>query len=122
MRAFPLKFKKSDIFAALFVILLAAAVFLPSALKKDGASAVVMLNGKEIGRLELARDAEMTVRDEYTAHIVVRDGKVYVESSDCPGGDCVRSGGISRQGQSIVCLPNRMTVYIEGSDLDAVIG
>ena len=52
------------------------------------------------------------------------DGAVYVTSSDCPNQDCVHSGAISRAGQSIVCLPARVAVTLEGSasDYDLIAG
>ena len=47
--------------------------------------------------------------------------------SDCPTQDCVRTGTTSRGGQSIVCLPARVIVRLEGgpgdpAEVDAVLG
>ncbi len=49
---------------------------------------------------------------------------VCVTESDCPTLDCVRTGVISRAGQSIVCLPGRIVVTLEGAktDFDAIAG
>ena len=64
----------------------------------------------------------------YTLHIVLTETEVWVESSDCPTQDCVHTGHISREGQSIVCLPARVIVELTGGDggedpgVDAVIG
>ena len=41
-----------------------------------------------------------------------------VTQSDCPGQDCVHSGAVSRAGQSIVCLPARVIVRLEGGQKD----
>ena len=38
--------------------------------------------------------------------------------SDCPGGDCVRTGTITRAGQSIVCLPEQVVVQLTGASAD----
>ena len=35
-------------------------------------------------------------------------------SSDCPTQDCVHTGTITRSGQSIVCLPARVSVVLTG--------
>ena len=43
--------------------------------------------------------------------LVVSDGMVSVKDADCPDKVCEHSGEISRVGERIVCLPNR--VYIE---------
>lgn len=53
---------------------------------------------------------------------------VRVIRSDCPTQDCVRTGVITRGGQSIVCLPARLILRLEGGapsedrGVDAVIG
>lgn len=45
-----------------------------------------------------------------------------VARSDCPTQDCVHTGAITRSGQSIVCLPARIIIRLEGGapDPDAV--
>jgi len=48
---------------------------------------------------------------------------VQVIHSQCPEKICIRQGAISRRGQLIVCVPNRMIVAIDGEkehSLDAV--
>ena len=53
---------------------------------------------------------------------------VRVAESQCPGGDCLRTGAIHTAGEQIICLPNRLIVSLEGasnapaSDIDAVAG
>ena len=123
MKAFSLKPKKGDLAAVFFVFICVAAFFIPKLFAKDeSAVAVVSVNGKEIARLDLSKDTVLTVSEEYTAEICVEGGQVFIRESDCPGGDCVRTGKIGKKGQSIVCLPNKLTVRIEGGELDAVIG
>ena len=50
-----------------------------------------------------------------------------VAASDCPTQDCVHTGIIARSGQSIVCLPARIIIRLEGGraedgGVDAVLG
>jgi len=40
---------------------------------------------------------------------------IRVVESDCPTQDCVHTGEIGRAGQSIVCLPARIIIQLEGS-------
>ena len=52
---------------------------------------------------------------------------IRVALSDCPTQDCVHTGIIDRSGQSIVCLPARVIIRLEGGQrdpdaLDAVLG
>ena len=46
--------------------------------------------------------------------IVVRGGDVFVESAPCANQICVKTGRVSRPGQWIACLPNRVFVAVEG--------
>jgi len=52
---------------------------------------------------------------------------VLVARADCPTQDCVHTGLITRSGQSIVCLPARIIIRLEGGaaeggGVDAVLG
>lgn len=52
---------------------------------------------------------------------------IRVVESDCPTQDCVHTGEIGRVGQSIVCLPARIIIQLEGEAVsgdgpDLVIG
>ncbi len=46
--------------------------------------------------------------------VVIRDGAVQVISSPCPEKICVKTGRISKPGQWIACLPNRVFISIRG--------
>ena len=50
----------------------------------------------------------------------VKDGKVYVEHSDCKEQLCVHQTPITKDGGSIVCLPNRVVIRVENREIDAV--
>lgn len=68
-----------------------------------------------------------TIEIDGTHHLtVVCDGEsVTVTESDCPTQDCVRTGSVSRPGQSIVCLPEQVVIKVVGMKTngpDLVIG
>lgn len=46
-----------------------------------------------------------------TNTLIVSDGKASIARADCPDKVCEHSGKISKVGERIVCLPNR--VYVE---------
>lgn len=48
-----------------------------------------------------------------TNTIIIRDGEVYVSEANCKNQICVNSGKISKKGESIVCLPNKVIVEIK---------
>ncbi len=55
--------------------------------------------------------------------VVMENNSVYVKSSSCPDKLCEHTGEITRGGQSIVCLPAKVSVTLESNDeLDAVVG
>ena len=93
-------------------------------------TAVVSVDGVEKERLPLkkADGTEWTISSNgYTLHVVLTAEDVWVEESDCPTQDCVHTGHISRSGQSIVCLPARVIITLEGGQpadtgVDVVVG
>ena len=94
------------------------AVFLLAAqrlLQKNGSWAVVRQEGRELGRYPLSQDAQIPL---HTAEgynlLVIEAGQAYIREADCPNGLCVQEGRVSRTGESLVCLPHRLTVTIEG--------
>lgn len=119
-------FRKGDFFAIVLVALLAAAtaaVYLPGKDGAQGSAVQIYQDNVLVQELPLTADTEFAVSGDYTNSIVIRGGKVCIEASDCPGGDCMHSGWISRPGRSIVCLPNRVEIRISGqADVDFVVG
>ena len=55
---------------------------------------------------------------KYFNVVHVSGGEVSVSSASCKNSVCVRHKAISRSGESIVCLPNKLVVSIEGKDAD----
>lgn len=46
--------------------------------------------------------------------IKISKGFVQILEADCPDKVCVKDGSISKPGQSLVCLPNKVVVEIKG--------
>ena len=84
-----------------------------------------VIDGETVERCALSNYEGGTYESRgYTLTVAVENGAVRVSESDCPNQDCVHSGAISRAGQSIVCLPARVAVTLEGaaSDYDLIAG
>lgn len=47
--------------------------------------------------------------------LMIENGTVRMLEADCPDQTCVHTGAVGRQGQTIVCLPNRVVVEIRGN-------
>ena len=57
--------------------------------------------------------------------LVIEDGYAWMSEANCPDHICVRQGKIHYTGQVITCLPNRLTVTIEGGEdggVDLIVG
>lgn len=108
-------------------ILLAAVVWalIPGLTGGSGArDAVIACGNREIARLSLLDDGEYTFPETGEMVFAVREGAIQVTFSDCGDGTCVRTGAISSPGEAIVCVPNRVSVTVEGgspNDLDVVL-
>ena len=92
-------------------------------------TAVVSVDGTEIDRVSLDRAAgEKTYRaGDYTLTVEYAAGSARVLSSNGPTQDCVHTGSVTRGGQSVVCLPGRFILRLEGGTpdpdaVDAVLG
>lgn len=85
---------------------------------RTGAEAVVYINGERTAAYPLWEDAQVLLNG--TNLLVIRNGMADITEADCPDKLCVGQSAISRSGESLVCLPNRMIVVIEGDAQDGV--
>ena len=136
-----------DALAALCVVLLAAglAFFQWRGGASGDLTVLVSIDGAEADRFlpkDLLERPRSYTNNGYTLEIAAAltgevsalDYQVFsstlgirVSRSDCPTQDCVHTGTISRSGQSIVCLPARIVLRLEGGGpdpdgVDAVLG
>lgn len=83
-----------------------------------GASVQVRVDGKLVASYDLAEDRTETIQgvDSGTNLLVIEQGSAYVKEASCPDGLCVNMGKISKNGQSIICLPNKVVVEVVSSD------
>ena len=112
------KIKRDAVLVLLCIIISAAVYFIINIyVKKDGAYAVVKVDGEIIRSLELNKNTSVIVHGYQGGSntIVVDNGQVYMTDADCPDKLCERTGRISRTGESIVCLPHRVVVEIQGN-------
>jgi hypothetical protein len=116
--------KKKDIMIIVIVLAIAGGIFLANTwLRNDkGGIAIVKIDGKETGRYHLDKDQTIELLDGKNI-LRIKDGKADIMEADCPDGLCVKQKSISKDGESIICLPHKLIVVIESSeenDLDAV--
>ena len=106
----------ADIILICILLVLALSVFLVVELtRREGAYVVVSIDGGEVCRYSLSEDGEFLLNGG-TNTLVISGGKAYISQADCPDGLCVSQGKISRTGQTVVCLPNRVMLRIVGAE------
>lgn len=87
---------------------------------KAGGSVSVEIDGERVGVYPLSRDGEYVLGDGSNI-LEIKDGRAFMKSADCPDKTCVHSRPISKVGESVVCLPNRVYVsVISGDGVDLV--
>jgi hypothetical protein len=101
---------------AVLVLACTAVWWFPSG---EGITATVSVDGKIVAVLPLSEDTSLELEDGTV--LTVRDGEIFVETFRCPDGLCRDMGRISKEGQTILCLPNRISVVITG-EVDAYVG
>lgn len=93
--------------------------------KKSGGCAVVVQGGKEVASYPLDKDMSVTITSANGGYntLVIKDGKADVTDADCPDKLCVNQHSISFNGETIVCLPNKLVVKIVSeaeADVDVI--
>jgi hypothetical protein len=81
---------------------------------KPGSFIVVDIDGKTVAEYPIEMEGRFTFNGG-SNEIQISRGKVRMIHADCPDLVCVHQGWIDTQGQSIVCLPNRITVTVTGT-------
>lgn len=103
------------IIAAIGLCIATAAILLSG----NGSTVQVRVDGKISASYPLSIDIEADITGAGgTNRLVIHDGEAWIESASCPDGICVRTGRISKNGQSIICLPNKVVVEIVSDKTD----
>ena len=110
--------KKKDLILICSVLVLAAAFWLvPRAVGLFGNSKEqklrITVSGEEYGTYSLEEDQVIKVGDTNICEI--KDKKVSMLSADCPDQLCIHQRTIQLQGETIVCLPNKVVLEITGT-------
>lgn len=121
--------KKGDIILVLILLFVVAAGFAGQKIYKslnkgEHRIAVIKQGDKVIKKIDLETVAEpqkIEIGGEYLDIILVEKGRISFYEADCPDLVCVKSGWLTEKGDMAVCLPNRVSIKIEG-EKDSVDG
>ena len=104
-----------DIIVISAILLVSVSLLLIMTLsQKDGAVAVVEIDGKTVAEYSLAVNGEYSLNNG-TNVLVIENGQAYLNYSNCPDHTCEITGKIHYVGQTIVCLPNKLSITIKGN-------
>lgn len=102
----------------------ALALFL-YATRRDGGYVSVQVDGERLMELFLRADTQVVLGSgEHTNTLVIENGTARVVEADCPDQICVNQGAVRYEGESIVCLPHKLVITVEGgqaNDVDATV-
>lgn len=105
-----------DIIIVLFVCLVAiGGIIFVNSFKMGGLRAQIRVDGEIYKTVRLTEDKQV-IKINDTNTIIIEGKNVRMSSATCPDGDCVKQGRICDEGETIVCLPNKVVVEILGSE------
>ena len=118
------KHRISIIVVASLLLLSLTALLIFSLTRVEGAdvptaAVEITVDGEIVATYSLFDDGTYVLNGGTNA-IVIEDARVYMIHSECPDHTCERTGKIKYVGQSIICLPNKLSVTIVGESEDAV--
>ena len=114
--------KKGDIFICVTVLLVALLLLFSTRSIILGDRVEIYVNGNLYGTYNLSENTTLTISTKYgTNTIQIQDQAVWVSESSCKDKLEISAGKIQKQGQSLICLPNRLVISIAGrEDVDSV--
>lgn len=118
-----LKIKKGDVLIIAVLSLFCAALFaFPFFLRSEKTVAVVFLDGEKKEEIDLSSVESSHRLDVGGCVLLVEKGKISFLDADCPDRLCVKSGVLSKNGDTAACVPNKVVVRIENKkeSFDAV--
>ncbi len=87
--------------------------------REEGGWAVVRIDGLEVERHALSVDGSYSLNGG-TNLLVIENGRAYLSYADCPDQICVKHAPVRYTHEVITCLPNRLTVTVEGGESNGV--
>jgi len=110
-------FKKSDLIVIFSLLAVAAAVFFAFQGSASGIPAKAEIYyGSELVKTVVLTDPKperFTIpQDENVVFEVYGDGSICFSESDCPDKICVKTGRLSKVGETAACIPNKIFMKI----------
>lgn len=121
------KKRKNDIILIAVIIALAALIFiLINSFSSNGNKVIIEQDAKQIAILDLNKNQEYKIYDKNGNNcntVIINSGLASMKYANCKDKICVNHNKISKNNESIICLPNKVIVTVvsdKGSDVDEV--
>lgn len=117
-----------DKFLVLSLVLAALSSFsILGFISREGQLAIVRASNSKKMTKPLLVDQDFSITGSTgITRIKIANGSIQIIDSDCPRKLCVRQGAIKNVGEILVCVPNKITIWIEGENrlnkFDAITG
>ena len=94
------------------ILLVALSIFLVILFtREEGSCVVVKIDGNEIATYSLDKDGVYELNNG--THVLhIENGTAYLTEASCPDHVCINQGKISYNGETITCLPFRLTITV----------
>lgn len=115
--------KKGDVIIIISLCLLCAFLFaLPLFSANRPSVASIWQNGEKVEEIDLSAVRESRKITVGGCVLLVENGSIRFLDADCPDKLCVKSGALSKNGDTAACVPNKVVVIIENKEksIDAV--
>ena len=124
-----LKKRKKDLIFIFSILIIAVFLLLIQRVygnAQDEADMIkITVDQKLYGTYDLNKNQTITIQNDFGINTIqIQNKDVWMEEADCPDGYCKEQGHISKNKQTIVCLPHKLVVEIsddsEKSEPDSV--
>ena len=112
------KCRNDILFIAALLVVVAVAGACLWLFRGTGDTVTVTVDGAVYGVYPLSQDRVEDIHTGETGlnRLVIQGGQARIETATCPDGICAAHRPVSREGESIVCLPHRVVVTISSTD------
>ena len=88
---------------------------------QEGVAVLYIQNSSDSWIYPLEKEVELDIPGPLgVTHVHIKEGAAFVENSPCRDKICIHMGRISRNGEWIACLPNRVFLRIQGKKGEVV--
>ncbi len=119
--------KKADLYLLAGCLLLALLSFFLYKIyyHEEGSTVVITVDGTERQRLPLDEDIRFSIPGSEDANpnvLTIRDGFASMTEAYCPDKLCMHQKKINKKGETIICLPRKIVISIDGTDKNDIDG